>query len=152
MKRDLESSFRLLIVHDHVLIRQGLSALFSSSGGVEAIGCGQREAAWMSRRFAPEVVLLHVGLPDEDPFGLGASILGQRRESQVMFLDDALCPKHVRLAVEAGGRGYWTTLASFDHLAEAVHRVADGGLSFCPAAWRYVGETAYGRKVGDSVG
>ncbi len=65
-------------------------------------------------------------------------IVKQDGSTRVMFLDQTLRPVHLSMAITAGAHGYWTKLASFNQLCEAVRRVAAGQFSVCPAGRRYL--------------
>jgi DNA-binding NarL/FixJ family response regulator len=138
--------FRLLIVDDHGLFREGLVAMCRTVAGVEAAATGAEEAVWMVGQFAADVVLINVTLADGDPFQTARKILARRPPPRLLFLDDAISPSNIRAAVELGGHGYWTRRASLDQLAEALRCVASGELSYCPVARRYLVPSAGGLR------
>lgn len=138
--------FRLLIVDDHSVVRQGLLALFQTAGVEDAVASGVGEAVQMTRRFAPDVVLMGMGPPSESPWQTARSILSRRPPPRLLLLDDALRPAHVCSALAAGASGYWTKHAPFEKLAKAVRSVAAGESSFCPEARRYLAPGARGLR------
>ena len=128
----------LLIVDDHGVGREGMLALFHAVENIRAEATELQEAVRAARRLAPEVVLIDLSFSDGQLFETAESILKQDDSTRVMFLDHTLRPAHLSMAIAAGARGYWTKLASFDQLCEAVRRVAAGQFSVCPAGRRYL--------------
>ena len=135
-ERSTES--RLLIVDDHGLVREGLLALFHPVEDILARAIEAGRAVWATRHFAPEVVLINRTLTDACAFETAESVLLERPSSRVMFLDDAMRPARLRMALAAGVHGYWTNRASFDQLCDAVRQLRAGRPSLCPTAQQYV--------------
>lgn len=131
----------LLIVDGHGLVREGMLALFRTAKNIQARAVEPQEAVWAVRRFAPEVALIDLRFSDGQLFETAESILEQADSTRVMFLDHAMRPAHLSMAIAAGAHGYWTKLASFDQLCEAVRRVAAGQFCVCPAGRRYIVHT-----------
>lgn len=57
---------RLLLVDDHVVVRQGLRMLLEGEGDIEIIGEADSASQALSQltRLQPDVILMDIGLPD----------------------------------------------------------------------------------------
>lgn len=122
----------VLIADDHPVFRQGLAALFSSSGEVEVVGeaaTGQAAVA-AAVDLLPDVVIMDLHMPELN--GIEAT----RRISEAcpsvgvlvltMFRDD----DSVFAAMQAGARGYLLKNAAQDDILRAVGSVAAGEAVF----------------------
>ncbi len=130
--------YRLLVVDDHRLVREGLVALFRAAGMVEVVGVGSRNAVDTARLLDGEVVLIGIDRPHGPALQAGRQMLARSSRPRLLFLDEEIRGFNLRAVLSAGAPGYWTKHASFDQLARAVRRVAAGETSFCPQAQRYL--------------
>jgi len=141
-----ESSFRLLILDDHELFCVALRSLFQAERGISVVGVGTslQAGARLSDRAVPDVILHKPRLGDYSPFEVARALRDKCPGARLVFLDDAVRPVHVRIAVEVGASGYWTKHAGFSDLAEAVRATAAGDAAFCPAVRKSVVVTPKG--------
>ncbi len=125
-------SITVLIADDHPVFREGLSALFSSSGQVQVVGEASTGPAAVATAtdLLPDVVVMDLHMPDLN--GIEAT----RRISETcpsvgvlvltMFRDD----DSVFAAMQAGARGYLLKNAVQDDILRAVRSVAAGEAVF----------------------
>src|SRR4030095_2705907 len=113
-----EPAIRLLVVDDHLMVREGLRSMLSGEE-IEIVGEASTggEAGRVAADLSPEVVLLDLELPDMD----GLTVLRQLKEITpalpvlvVTMHDD---PALVRRAVRAGAAGYVLTGIGRDELS-----------------------------------
>ncbi|MEW2413746.1 response regulator transcription factor [Streptomyces sp. NPDC046866] len=128
------SPLRVLIADDNPVVRAGLAALLATSGGIEvaAQASDGREAIGLTRRHAPDVVLLDVRMPGVD----GISALPHLvRLAPVLMLTYSQDPDAVRESLLLGAGGYLVH-GEFtpDELVRAVHDVREGRPRFTPTA------------------
>ncbi|MEU6861774.1 response regulator transcription factor [Streptomyces sp. NPDC046876] len=125
---------RVLIADDNPVVRAGLAALLATSGDIEvaAQASDGREAIGLTRRHAPDVVLLDVRMPGVD----GISALPHLvRLAPVLMLTYSQEPEAVRESLLLGAGGYLVH-GEFtpDELVRAVHDAREGRPHFTPTA------------------
>jgi two-component system, NarL family, invasion response regulator UvrY len=117
---------RILVVDDHVLIRQGLRRLLASDGqhAISEAADG-REALALAARLRPHIVILDLNLP-----GLGGLELLRRMvgagHGRILVLSMDGRPHVARRALDAGAHGYLSKNAPPDEVLRAVDRVGAG--------------------------
>ncbi|MEW1638282.1 response regulator transcription factor [Streptomyces sp. NPDC093801] len=125
---------RVLIADDNPVVRAGLAALLEAAGDitVTAQASDGREALSLTRRHAPDVVLLDVRMPGVD----GISALPHLvRLAPVLMLTYSRESEIVRESLLLGAGGYLVH-GEFtpDDLVRAVHDVREGRPHFTPTA------------------
>jgi DNA-binding NarL/FixJ family response regulator len=120
---------RLLIVDDHVIVRQGLEQLFATVAGVEVIGTAAdgEQAVAQARALAPDVVLMDLGMPKLDGVGATRSLMAAQPELKIVILTASGNAQQIQLALDAGARGYVPKHSSPDAVVKAVRVVHAGG-------------------------
>ena len=127
-------SIRVLLVDDHVLVRDGLAALLDGMGGFDVVGeAGTGEDALVQAQLLrPDVVLMDVRLPDVDGVEatrrIRAAVPGTAVLMLSMYDDDAT----VFAAMRAGAQGYLLKDAEPDDVAGGIRAVTSGQAIFGP--------------------
>ncbi len=119
---------KLLIVDDHVIVREGVRRLLAPMADVfvtEAITA--REAAVMYRADRPDVVLLDLNLPNGSGLELLRRLLAEDKLARVVVFSMHSESLYVARALEAGARGYVSKSAPATELMTAIQKVAAGG-------------------------
>jgi two-component system nitrate/nitrite response regulator NarL len=93
---------------------------------VVAVVTSGGEALDAVREHEPDLVLIDVGLPDEDGIAVGAKLLAERPQTRVVALTALADPDLVREALHVGFSGYLTKDTQADLFARAVQGVIDG--------------------------
>ena len=125
---------RVLVVDDHPLFRDGLTALLETLPDVVVVGdAGDGEAAVSKAvELQPEVILMDLNLPGtpglEATRRIVAAVPGCAVLVVTMLADDA----SVAAAVRVGARGYVLKEAGQDEVLAAIRTVAAGGTVFGP--------------------
>jgi two-component system, NarL family, invasion response regulator UvrY len=119
---------KLLIVDDHVVVRQGICRLLSSLSGIATYEASSAaEALGLFRVHRPNVVLLDLNLVNSSGFELLRRLLLEDRAVRVLVLSMHAEPVYVAHALKAGARGYVSKSAAADELVTAIRQVAQGG-------------------------
>ena len=98
---------RLVIVDDHDTFRAAASALLSAEGfTVVGEAATARTGLDLVRAGAPDLVLVDVGLPDEDGFELASRLRDDERSCPVVLTSSRGAAEYGRLVAACGARGF----------------------------------------------
>lgn len=118
---------RFLIVDDHKLFGEAFRALLEDQGmdvlGVAATG---GEAMRIVQEERPDVVLLDIGLPDENGIEVGRRILEQFPETKVVALTGLDDHQAARSAVRAGFHAFLTKDSSAAQFVNSLRTALNG--------------------------
>lgn len=119
----------ILLVEDHVLVREGLRMLLEQEPDFAIIGEASTVDQAMDGAVAtrPDVILLDIGLEDEDGVPLIRVLHTRLPESRILVLSMFADAETVRQSLLAGAAGYLVKGASVRDLTAAVRAVAAGG-------------------------
>lgn len=122
------SKLKLLLVDDHLVVREGVGELLANSPGfsVLEVATGQEAiAAYRGERF--DVVLLDLNLNGMGGLEVLKRLLIDDPKAKVIVFSMHSEPVYVARAVKLGAKGYISKSASADELLTAVQRVSSGG-------------------------
>jgi DNA-binding NarL/FixJ family response regulator len=126
---------RLVLVDDHLLVRQGLQALLDMEPDLEVIGeAGNAAAALdLTRRTRPDIVITDVAMPGRS----GLAVIGDLRaccpELRILVLSAHSSEEYIRVAMNAQANGYVLKDSSREELLHAIRLVAKGEQYLCQA-------------------
>jgi DNA-binding NarL/FixJ family response regulator len=126
---------RILLVDDQTLMRKGLRGLLDLTEDIRVVAEASdgEEALQILGDAAPDVVLLDVRMPKLSGVDLLKRLKKEGRLPATILLttfdDDAALLEGIR----AGARGFLLKDVSFEHLTEAIRRVAAGETLIRPA-------------------
>ena len=115
---------RVLIVDDHVMVRQGLRAVLQSYPNIDVVGeAGNGEDAVLSAgKLNPTVVVMDIGMPNLDGIGATRLIKTQYPQIAVLGLSVNAPSFHVDAMVKAGAFEVLTKEKAVDELYGAIQR------------------------------
>ena len=115
---------RVLIVDDHVMVRQGLRALLQSYPNIDVVGeAGNGEEAVLSAaKLQPTIVVMDIGMPTLDGVGATRLIKTQYPQMAVLGLSVNAPSYHVDAMLKAGAFEVVTKENAVDQLYSAIQR------------------------------
>lgn len=126
---------RVLIVEDHAVVREGTREVLHRDRGLDVVGeagTGE-EALRLVDEFAPDVVLLDLGLPDMSGMEVLREISARSPSVRVLVLSAYDDDDYVVTAIDAGAAGYLLKTVRGKEVVEAIHAVRLGQVILHPA-------------------
>jgi DNA-binding NarL/FixJ family response regulator len=128
----------VLVVDDHAVVRQGLTALLNSTGGIEVVGSAGNghEALEMYLKLSPDVVLMDLQMPELDGVAATRAIINADQSAQVLVLTSFSDGDRIVEALDAGAVGYLLKDTDPDVITESIRQVNRGESPIDPKAAR----------------
>jgi two-component system invasion response regulator UvrY len=119
---------RVLIVDDHVIVREGVRRLLAPYKEIAVIeAASAREGSTLFRSSRPDVVLLDLNLSNGSGLDLLRRMLAEDKGARILVFSMHGEPLYVARALDAGARGYVSKSAPAAELVTAIQKVAAGG-------------------------
>lgn len=127
-------SIRILIVDDHTVVRDGLSAMLGREEDMTVVGEASNglEAVEQADRLKPDVILMDLRMPELDGVEAMKRIAESVPDAKVLVLTTFDTDEYIFHALEAGAKGFLLKDASRDELFKAVRTVSKGESSMEP--------------------
>jgi DNA-binding NarL/FixJ family response regulator len=118
----------LLVVDDHGIVREGLTAMLKHQAGIQVLGSANsgEEAIGEALRLKPAIVIMDLVLPDMSGIEAMERILILLPRTRVIMLSVRHTIEHVYRALRAGACGYVVKNAAAEELVQAVFMVKEG--------------------------
>jgi NarL family two-component system response regulator LiaR len=128
-------SIRVLVVEDHVVVREGLCALLGTRHDMEVVGQASDgyEAVAQARALRPDVILMDLVMPRRGGVEAIREIMEQDPGSRILVLTSFAEDRMAYEAIKAGALGYLLKDSSSEDLIRAVHEVNRGEPSLHPS-------------------
>ena len=132
---DRERPLRILVVDDHEVVRQGLTALLGRRDEFQVVAeAGSvSEALAATRRFVPDLVVMDVRLPDGSGIEACREIRSEYPDIKVVMLTSYPDEEAVLSAIIAGASGYLLKQVRGRDLVAALESVGRGDSLLDPA-------------------
>ncbi|MCF8068413.1 MAG: response regulator transcription factor [Desulfobacterales bacterium] len=130
----MEKKYRIFIVEDHQLFREGLKSMLNQRGDIEIIGEAEDglEAVRRIRKAKPDMVLLDLSMPKMGGISVMKEIKRELPETRVLALTIHESDQYILEAFQAGVNGYCIKDASREELMLAVDSVLEGKTYISP--------------------
>jgi DNA-binding NarL/FixJ family response regulator len=125
---DTSIRIRVLVVEDHRMFAEALSAALATQEDIEVVGNASSVASGVAeaRRLRPTVVLMDYRLPDGSGSEAARAIRSDDPQTRVLLLTASAEESLLREALRAGCSGIVTKGRSMEELVNAVRAAANG--------------------------
>ena len=132
---NLEPPFRIVVVDDHEVVREGLVALLDRRDGFQVVAQAGTvaEALDAARRHQPDIIVMDVRLPDGSGVEACREIRSEMPAIRVVMLTSYPDEEAVLSAIVAGADGYLLKQIRGRDLIAALETVGRGGSLLDPA-------------------
>ena len=127
---------RVMIVDDHLLVRDGLKLLLSTFDDLEVVAMAEdgQQAVDLCPQVQPDVILMDVVMPNLDGPTATTRIRDSFPDVRVIALTSFIEEDLIQQAVGAGATGYLLKNVSAGQLADAIRDANQGRSTYDPAA------------------
>lgn len=126
--------FRVVVVDDHTVFRQGVAALLDAADGMTVVGQASTgsEAVSVVEETVPDVVLMDVQMPEMNGIEATRRVLADHPDVHVVVLTMLEDDDSLFAAMCAGARSYLLKGADKDEVLAAIRSAATGEARFGP--------------------
>jgi two-component system response regulator NreC len=130
------TKLRVLLVDDHLVVREGLKALINQEADMEVVGevADARELRQAAETVHPEVVIMDVSMPHLNGIEATRQLKETMPEIKILALSMHEDRMYIRRMIEAGATGYVFKRAMADELLHALRLIGAGALYVDPEA------------------
>jgi DNA-binding NarL/FixJ family response regulator len=121
----IKASIRVAIIDDNRLVREALTAMLDRLPDVRVVATDVAGSASLAES-APQVLLLDVGLRDQDSLALAATLREAHPAANIIVMDVLPVNEEIREFVNVGVSGFVLKDATFDEFVETIRSVAAG--------------------------
>lgn len=124
----------VLLADDHAMLRNGLRSILEHAGGFTVVGEAEngRDAVELAKQFAPDVVLIDIGMPDLNGMEATRHICGHDPKIAVIAISMHSDERYVTGMLDAGAHGYLLKTCDASELIRAIDAVRSGKLYVTP--------------------
>jgi DNA-binding NarL/FixJ family response regulator len=124
---------RIVLVEDHVILREGLKALLEMDPGVRVVGEAGNGSDGLAaiESLEPSVVITDIGLPDRSGIELIEALRARKCSSPILVLTVLHSEEKLRAAMHAGASGFVLKDSPLAELVEGLHAVSSGQKFLC---------------------
>jgi len=140
---------KLLLVDDHTVFREGISALLDLEDDMQVVGGASQgeEALRLAAELQPDVILLDITMPDMDGIEICRRLKDILPHAAVLMLSASDNEETVTAALTAGASGYVVKTINHQRLVEGIRAIARGEMLLSPTvAARVVQQLARTRE------
>ena len=127
-EREMSEQIRILVVDDHIVVRQGLVALLNTVPDITVVAEASdgQEAVEAFRKHAPDITLMDLRLPKVAGADAISLIRQQSPGARIIVLTTFDGDEDIFRALQAGAKGYLLKGTDVDELTAAIRAVYAG--------------------------
>ncbi|MDR3626039.1 MAG: response regulator transcription factor [Ignavibacteriaceae bacterium] len=131
---------KILLVDDHVIIRDGIKLLLKSDPSLEFAGeAGNgKEAVTLCNELHPDIIVMDIDMPVMNGIDAVKEIRKTNKDVKIIILSMYENESYLRDCIAAEINGYLFKLESMDTLLQAIHSVSSGMEVFSPGVIRII--------------
>lgn len=126
--------FRLLLIDDHPIFREGLLGLLRLREDLEVVGQGSNglEAVALARQLKPDMILMDITMPELDGLEATRRIKAEWPDVRILILTASEDEQNLFKAVKAGAQGYILKSHPSGEILSLIAAAAKGEAAFTP--------------------
>ena len=140
MEATTDTPIRVLVVDDHLIVREGLSLILETAEGIEQAGeaADGAEALRLCAELQPDVVLMDLRMPGMDGLTAIRRLAAAQPEIAVIILTTYDEDDLMLQGLQAGARGFLLKDTSRAALLDAIRAAARGQTLLSPAVMQRI--------------
>jgi DNA-binding NarL/FixJ family response regulator len=129
------ANINVLLVDDHIIVRQGVRALLVAENDLTIVGEAQtgREAVQLAIELHPDVVVMDLAMPRLNGCEATRQLVKAVPTAKVVVLSTYSDDDHLQQALAAGAAAYLLKQTAAADLVQAIREVRKGNAYFSPA-------------------
>lgn len=127
---------RVLIVDDHPMVAEGIQSILESYEDIDVVGTltNGREVIAQVDRFAPDVILMDLNMPELGGLSATEIVLERRPDTRIVILTMHDSPEYIATALSHGAQGYLLKDVPTEEIKTAIDTVMAGTRYLCTGA------------------
>ena len=128
---------KILVVDDHSIMRKGVKLVISDMGITDQIfeASDEESAIKIALEEHPDLVIMDIGLKNEDGIDVSKKILELLPETKIIILTIHSTINFIQRALDAGIKGYVLKDSMYEELMMAIEKVSRGKTYLCENAF-----------------
>ncbi len=124
----MRAEVRIIIVEDHIIVRDGVKALILSESQFRVVGEAENglEAVKLVEKLKPDLILMDLTMPRMNGMEAITEIKSRSPETKILILTVHKIEEYVRASFQAGADGYLLKKSSHSELMHAIRHVISG--------------------------
>jgi DNA-binding NarL/FixJ family response regulator len=145
MRIESDKMIKVLLVDDHRLLREGLSAMLATAGNIEVCGSlkSGEEAVSQVSVLKPDVILMDIIMGGMTGIEATRWVKEQNNSTKVILISSEIRKELIQAGIQSGIDGYLPKDVGKATLVEAIQAVVNGGRFFNEAITSLVFEDFY---------
>ncbi|MEO7456393.1 MAG: response regulator transcription factor [Gemmatimonadaceae bacterium] len=119
------NTLSVAVIDDNRLIRESLAAMLDATPGITAVASAVADASFLAQAL-PDVLLLDIGLHDDDSLGVAAALVERAPDARIIVMDVVPVSEEIAAFVSVGVSGFVSKDATFGELLATIRGVASG--------------------------